>query len=621
MRIPLLAGRASDPAPVAVSASQFFEGIDGPWSTFELRVGTPAQNIRFLPGTSSTLTTVVLPEGCQGQPKECAENRGGAFNKTASSTWDEIGLFGLGFEKGLGYSDNGDFGHDTVGLGYLGSGGPVVNNSVVAGVAGSEFYLAVLGLKPEPTNFTTQNDPQPSFMQLLKKEAKIPSLSYSYTAGAPYRLNKALGSLILGGYDTSKFQDTNKTHTLLSDQSRDITVGIKSITTNATGSDNDSNLLPSGLISSYIDSSIAELYLPLDACKAFEKAFGLNYNDTAEMYLVDDKLHDKLTKNNPSVTLSITAAIEGGDTFDVTLPYASFDLQAKPPLVKNATRYFPLKRAANDTQYTLGRTFLQEAYLIVDYERSTFAVHPRVWNASAVSHIVPLLPPSAETSTPPQAPDANGESGLSAGAIAGASVGAIAAFVLIIVLPLWFFLIVPRRRRAAEFKNKEAEQTAASSSDGNDAAAAGAGETPTDQMTAEIEGDRPTPEVEGDKPTPEVEGDRPTPEVEGSKPTPEVEGSTPTPEVQGSEPTEKGTMQSDPHSSSSPQPAELFTPPPELLGVEIHEMPGSDVPELPGDHVRRPLSFTRSSRSSSMSSRSGEFWEEGRRRESQQPNP
>jgi hypothetical protein len=29
--------------------------------------------------------------------------------------------------------------------------------------------------------------------------------------------------------------------------------------------------------------------------------------------------------------------------------------------VSNQTRYFPLQRAANDTQYTLGRTFLQEA--------------------------------------------------------------------------------------------------------------------------------------------------------------------------------------------------------------------------------------------------------------------
>ena len=32
----------------------------------------------------------------------------------------------------------------------------------------------------------------------------IPSLSWAYTAGNQYRLNKVLGSLTLGGYDRSK---------------------------------------------------------------------------------------------------------------------------------------------------------------------------------------------------------------------------------------------------------------------------------------------------------------------------------------------------------------------------------------------------------------------------------
>jgi hypothetical protein len=102
------------PSPVSVSPSQFFEGIDGPWSTFELRVGTPAQNLRVLPGTSSTQTVVVLPEGCQIiKVTDCANSRGGLFNTTASKTWDDIGLYGLGIENSLGYSDNGEFGHDT----------------------------------------------------------------------------------------------------------------------------------------------------------------------------------------------------------------------------------------------------------------------------------------------------------------------------------------------------------------------------------------------------------------------------------------------------------------------------------------------------------------------------
>lgn len=92
----------------------FSEGVDGPWSTFELRVGTPAQNIRILPGTSSTQTLVVLPEGCQIiNVTDCANSRGNLFNTTASKTWKEIGLFSLGFENSLGFTDNGEFGHDT----------------------------------------------------------------------------------------------------------------------------------------------------------------------------------------------------------------------------------------------------------------------------------------------------------------------------------------------------------------------------------------------------------------------------------------------------------------------------------------------------------------------------
>lgn len=90
------------------------EGVDGPWSSFELRVGSPAQNLRILPGTSSTQTLVVLQEGCQIiKVNDCANSRGELFNTTASHTWKEIGLFELGFENSLGFTDNGEFGYDT----------------------------------------------------------------------------------------------------------------------------------------------------------------------------------------------------------------------------------------------------------------------------------------------------------------------------------------------------------------------------------------------------------------------------------------------------------------------------------------------------------------------------
>ncbi|UKZ67838.1 uncharacterized protein TrAtP1_008996 [Trichoderma atroviride] len=550
---------SSLPTPISVSPSQVFEGVDGPWSSFELRVGTPAQNLRILPGTSSTQTLVVIQEGCQIiKVNDCANSRGELFNTTASHTWKEIGLFELGFENSLGFTDNGEFGYDTVGLGYLGSGGPVVNHSIIAGIAGTEFYLGVLALNPRPTNFTTQNEPQQSFMQLLKNSSAIPSLSYSYNAGAPYRLNKALGSLILGGFDTSAYQDTNSSYKFFSDQSRDLSIGIQSISTNASA---DNTVLQSDLISMFIDSSVAEIYLPLDACHAFEKAFGLTYNTTLEMYLVSDSLHSKLTSENPAVTFEITTPITGGSSFNITFPYASFDLTANPPLLKSSSRYFPLKRAANDTQYVLGRTFLQEAYLIVDYERGNFSVHPRVWNASAESNIVTIFPPGVKQSEP--SPSPSHSSSISGGAIAGIVIG-VCVFIAAAAAALLRFLVLPRRKRAAAAQTSQVDSTTGMMLGSVDAASPETSRTlPADTLGANLG------ELQGDDTTP--------------KPTPEIDGTTPA-----------KTPMSELESAGTPPPSELPTPAPlaELLSNEIYEMPGSDVPELAGSRVAAPLILT-----------------------------
>ncbi|KAK1248874.1 hypothetical protein MKX08_007094 [Trichoderma sp. CBMAI-0020] len=550
---------SSLPTPISVSPSQVFEGVDGPWSSFELRVGTPAQNLRILPGTSSTQTLVVLPEGCQIiKVNDCANSRGELFNTTASHTWKEIGLFELGFENSLGFTDNGDFGYDTVGLGYLGSGGPVVNHSIIAGIAGTEFYLGVLALNPRPTNFTTQNEPQQSFMELLKNSSAIPSLSYSYNAGAPYRLNKALGSLILGGFDTSAYQDTNSSYKFFSDQSRDLSIGIQSISTNASA---DNTVLQSDLISMFIDSSVAEIYLPLDACHAFEKAFGLTYNTTLEMYLVSDSLHSKLTSENPAVTFEITTPITGGSSFNITFPYASFDLTANPPLLKSSSRYFPLKRAANDTQYVLGRTFLQEAYLIVDYERGNFSVHPRVWNASAESNIVTIFPPGVKQSEP--SPSPSHSSSISGGAIAGIVIG-VCVIIAAAAAAVLRFMVLPRRKKAAAAQTSQVDSTTGMMLGSMDAASPEtSGAVPAGTLGANLG------ELQGDETTP--------------KPTPEIDGTTPA-----------KTPMSELESAGTPLPSELPTPAPlaELLSNEIYEMPGSDVPELAGSRVAAPLILT-----------------------------
>lgn len=97
-------------------------------------------------------------------------------------------MFELGAERNLNFteSDNGNYGNDTLTLGYDGSGGPSLDRQVVAGIATKHFYLGYLGLTPRPVNFS-ETESSSSYLSNLKDQSKIPSLSFGYSAGAYYR--------------------------------------------------------------------------------------------------------------------------------------------------------------------------------------------------------------------------------------------------------------------------------------------------------------------------------------------------------------------------------------------------------------------------------------------------
>jgi hypothetical protein len=263
---------------------------------------------------------------------------------------------GVGLEANLGYSQRAEFGLENLGIGLQ---GPSLSNQTVAGIATAEpFYLGIFGLNNQPVNFTTLgNYSAPSFITTLKDQKKIPSLSWSYTAGAKYRLKQVYGQLIFSGYDTSRFTENSVSFTMADDITRDLVVGLQSISYSGT----TSATLLSNPIDIYIDSTDPNLWLPDEACDAFEQAFGLTLDSTSGLYLVNDTHHDALVASNAQVTFIISDVATGGATVTIVLPYAAFDLTAEYPLVANSSHYFPLKRANSSTQYTLGRTFLQEA--------------------------------------------------------------------------------------------------------------------------------------------------------------------------------------------------------------------------------------------------------------------
>ena len=172
-------------------------------------------------------------------------------------------------------------------------------------------------------------------------------------------LKKVDATLTLGGYDASRFTPNNVSLHFATDVSRDLVVGLQSIRFSDSITTNK-ELLSDGGILAFVDSTDPHIWLPLTACRAFESAFNLIYDQRTELYLVNDSLHAKLLAQNASLTFIIGDQVKGGETVSITLPYLSFDLEASYEYLNETTRYFPLRRAANDTQYTLGRTFSQE---------------------------------------------------------------------------------------------------------------------------------------------------------------------------------------------------------------------------------------------------------------------
>jgi len=437
---------------------------DGQWSSFPIQLGggnVQKQTVRVFPSTAAYNTFVITAQGCPDfYGDKCPDNRGFLYNQNDSLTYLPDSIYDTEIEKNLGLSTQANAGFETIELGWQGSDGPSLSHMPIFEVADPNYWLGIFGLNPLPTNFSDFNNPQPSYMQTLYDNSTIPSRSYGYTAGAKYRLNEVYGSLTLGGYDSNRFTPTNTTFPFYSDIARDLLVNLKSVT-----SDKPStvDLLPEGQISIYLDSTVSTIWLPRSACDAFQEAFNLTYDDDLERYTVNDTAHDALTELNPSFTFTLVNG--SGNEVDINLPYAAFDLSLSDNLAPDNTtlRYFPLQRAANNTQYTLGRTFFQEAYLIADYDRGNFTVAPCAWDsndvaATAVHSILsPRLAAIAEDNK-----ESSGSSGISGGAIAGIAVG-IVALIALLGLALWLL------RRKKNANKRGAAHLASSASNAEDA--------------------------------------------------------------------------------------------------------------------------------------------------------
>jgi hypothetical protein len=220
------------------------------------------------------------------------------------------------------------------------------------------------------------------------------------------------------------------------DAERPLMIGLQSIV--VTNSLNGTLSLLHEAILTPIDSSVPELWLPATVCDLFATVFGLQYQEASGRYAITESTRTKLRASNPMLTLTVADGLVEGKTINLNFPYAAFDLEATYPIFPEATRYFPIRKALNESQYVVGRVFLQEAYLAVDYERKSFNISQAVFDSPMPeSDIVTIVPLNSTSLNSPSAPGARSHH-LSPGAIAGIVIGAVAGIALLAYL-VWFF--------------------------------------------------------------------------------------------------------------------------------------------------------------------------------------
>lgn len=355
---------------ISIEPSGNWAGNAGNWSTFSLQIGDPAQAVEVLPATSKSNIWAVDPAWCPNITSvgDCADFRGGLFEWQASTTFTRIvgnePYWNLPFdqESPLGYAGLATFGTDLVRFGPPDGGGDVLVNQTIAAFAYTTPFLAtgLLGLSDESQLVDEVYRVSP--LRMLRDTKRISSLFWAYNAGVRYLDPYVAASLTLGGYDVNRggeLKDALKVPMQRYNE-RDLLVSV------AISFDNGKPQNVSEAVNAYIDSVVPDLWLPESVCQVFEREFHLQWNETAQMYLLDEDHRRQLyASDSAKVNFTLSVPFYPGKSTIISLAYQAFDFAARYPLAgieDNTTLYyFPLKRANDSSQYYLGHAFLQEA--------------------------------------------------------------------------------------------------------------------------------------------------------------------------------------------------------------------------------------------------------------------
>ncbi|ORY65072.1 aspartic peptidase domain-containing protein [Pseudomassariella vexata] len=451
----------ANPDALWIEPSLKWYGIDGNWSAFSLFVGEPAQQVDVTVSTSLSEIWVIEDSGC-GPSALCTAARGNVFNISASNSWSPLGAWQLGLEY-LGLGGNGEYAMETIVVyDSVKRWQTTFQKQVVAGINDTDYYTGFFGLGITPGRFGSVVVPAP-ISSLVEQDGVIPSHSYGYTAGAYYggQWGTPL-SLTLGGYDENRFVPHSTTFSLNSSTRlpevlvRGITASVTSLDKAPTNwSSTSLQLLPfNESLTALVDSSTPYLWLPTAICDRFADALKLTWNESFGLYLFSDNaVFENFSQPDVSFVFTLSST-DNRDNFgqplnvpgviNITISANAFRQTLRYPFMNlfnygdAAIPYFPLKRATNGSSVIIGRTFLQEAYIITNYETSTYSIHQALFpdNPKRNTSIVTINP--ANNSPYPGAAETNeGRAGVTKRQIGGIVAGAFLIGIVIILMVWW----------------------------------------------------------------------------------------------------------------------------------------------------------------------------------------
>lgn len=376
-----------------------------------------------------------------------------------------MGIWSLGLDY-LGLGGNGHYGLDVLEFqGAVGGDGFAMDSTLIAALNTTNYFLGYFGLGITQANFDGVVAKSP-LTDAVETYGLIPSYTYGYTAGAHYRNTPA--SLVLGGYDSARFaNDHDNQFTLGSDDNFPWTLvrGVQAKTRGKTDitADWDSNPLSlmnySDSFTAQIDSTTPFLWLPEGICDAFASALNLTYNSTFDLYLLTDGQYESFGAADAYEFVFSLSSFDNTDNFgdplsvpgvvNITIPSRALVGTLKYPYMEEAigygdpaVPYFALRKS--NQSLIIGRSFLQETYLLTQYDKRTYSIHQAQFPDASSTDITTVEQPYGSPYPPPKQ-TSKGKT-LSAGVIGGVVAGSVIGAILAVVA----FWMCRRKRKAKQ---------------------------------------------------------------------------------------------------------------------------------------------------------------------------